>query len=158
VVMRHAHSPGLRDADVPMLAALGPGDGLHTLGPAPAGLHREPGGSRATQAYDVDAGLVRGATLVRRIKVALLGASHLDLLVRSSGDHDSTMTTARSQPSALIAYDGLPISSGGGHTLRMKDRHAIWDRMSRFLARFATCEEPDDIRLLLAEGAHVDEQ
>src|SRR5215470_15830475 len=59
------------------------------------------------------------------------------------------------RPSALIVYDGLPISSGGGHTLRTRDRRATWSQMSAFLAAFTTCEEPDDVRLLLAEGSHV---
>jgi hypothetical protein len=39
----------------------------------------------------------------------------------------------------------------------MKDRRVIWDRMSRFLAACTTYSEPDDVRLLLAEGPHVDQ-
>src|SRR5262245_51209174 len=31
VVMRHAHPPRLHNAHVPVLATIGPGDGLHTL-------------------------------------------------------------------------------------------------------------------------------
>jgi len=57
---------------------------------------------------------------------------------------------------ALIVYDGLPISSGGGHTLRTKDRHAPWTQVRHFLDRFTTCDTPADVRLLLAEGSHVD--
>jgi hypothetical protein len=60
------------------------------------------------------------------------------------------------RPAALIAYDGLPISAGGAHTLRMRDRQAIWDRMRDFLASMTTCRDPDRVRLLLAEGTHID--
>jgi hypothetical protein len=50
----------------------------------------------------------------------------------------------------------LPISAGGAHTLRTRDRRAIWDRMREFLASMTTCREADHVRLLLAEGTHID--
>ena len=40
--------------------------------------------------------------------------------------------------------------------MRLKDRHEIWRRIREFLTAFTTCDEPGNVRLLLAEGAHVD--
>src|SRR5215470_20215672 len=63
----------------------------------------------------------------------------------------------RSPPRGLITYDGLPISAGGAHRIRKKDRAAIWESMRQFLHSFTTNEEPDEVRLLLHEGPRVDE-
>jgi hypothetical protein len=63
---------------------------------------------------------------------------------------------AADRPYALITYDGLPISAGGAHRIRGKDRAATWTAMLRFLHQFTTYREPDDVRLLLAEGPRVD--
>lgn len=66
------------------------------------------------------------------------------------------MLVSLRRPSALIVYDGLPVSSGGAHLLRLRDRYVVWDRMRGFLNACTTCEEPDEVRLLLAEGPHLD--
>jgi len=59
-------------------------------------------------------------------------------------------------PRGLITYDGLPVSAGGAHRLRGKDRSAAWARILGFLTSFTTYEKPDDVRLLLAEGPRID--
>lgn len=59
---------------------------------------------------------------------------------------------------AIVTYDGLPISSGGAHGIRRKDRKAIWRQMSRFLGMFTTYSEPEETRLVLFEGKRVDHQ
>ena len=63
---------------------------------------------------------------------------------------------ATQRPHAVITYDGLPISAGGAHRLREKNHVATWESVLRFLHSFTTSEEPDHVRLLLAEGARID--
>jgi hypothetical protein len=60
------------------------------------------------------------------------------------------------RPGVLITYDGLPLSAGGAHRLRRKDRAAIWKSMLHFLNVFTTYREPDEVRWLLHEGLRVD--
>src|SRR5262245_24345385 len=59
------------------LAALGSDDGLDALRPAPAGLEGQPGRRGGTDMDDVDAGLLRGPRLVRRVEVQFLDTCHV---------------------------------------------------------------------------------
>lgn len=63
---------------------------------------------------------------------------------------------ASGRPLGLISYDGLPVSAGGGHRLRRKDRLAIWESMRLFFDGFTTAGLPDEASLHLAEGPRVD--
>jgi hypothetical protein len=65
-----------------MPAAVGSCDRLHALGPAPAGLHREPRRRRTAETNDVHPRLVRSSLFVRRLEVTLLNACHGNLLDR----------------------------------------------------------------------------
>jgi hypothetical protein len=80
VLVPHGQTSGLDDADVPDLAAVGAGDGLHALGPLPSRLEREPGRRRVAEANDVHARLLRGARLVGGIEIEQLNTGHLKLL------------------------------------------------------------------------------
>jgi hypothetical protein len=60
------------------------------------------------------------------------------------------------RPTALIAYDGLPIAAGGGHGLGRKDRSVVWNEIRQFLQTCTTCRAPQRVRLLLSEGTHLD--
>src|SRR5204863_2030779 len=72
-----------------VLAAVRPGDRLHTPRPTPSGLQREASDGRAAQVHDINLRLVGSPTLVRRAEVTLLNASHPNLLHRST-DHYGT--------------------------------------------------------------------
>src|SRR5581483_4270314 len=55
VLVAHREAPGGDDADVPVLAAVLPGDRLDALGPAPAGLKCEAAGAGRADPDEVDA-------------------------------------------------------------------------------------------------------
>jgi hypothetical protein len=57
---------------------------------------------------------------------------------------------------ALITYDGLPLSAGGAHRIRGRERGAIWASVLHFLESFTTYRESSEVRLLVHEGPRVD--
>jgi hypothetical protein len=58
----------------------------------------------------------------------------------------------------VITYDGLPVSAGGAHRIRSKDRIATWAALEQCLTAFTTYIEPNAVGLLLAEGERVDQR
>ena len=72
VVVPHRHLPREAHAGVPGLAALGPGDGLDVLRPAPAGLEDAAAEGEVAQGDDVHVAVsLEGTGLVRGVDVAL---------------------------------------------------------------------------------------
>jgi hypothetical protein len=59
------------------------------------------------------------------------------------------------RPQALFTYDGLPILSGGGHRIRVRDHKTVWTVISDFLSVYTTCSQPEDVHLVLYEGHQV---
>lgn len=57
---------------------------------------------------------------------------------------------------SLITYDGLPVSSGGAHRIRARDRHSVWNAFSQFLRIFTTCRVFDHVHLILYEDQRVE--
>ncbi len=57
---------------------------------------------------------------------------------------------------ALITYDGLPVSAGGAHRIRGRDRQRIWQELQTFMRLFTTYDEPDAVDLVLYEDESVD--
>lgn len=57
----------------------------------------------------------------------------------------------------LITYDGLPISSGGAHTLRANGFAAAWAHVERFLEHCTDFERPEQIIIELLEGTRIPE-
>jgi hypothetical protein len=65
------------------------------------------------------------------------------------------MSDAAHQP-ALITYDGLPVSAGGAHRIRGRDRQRIWQELQTFMRLFTTYDQPDAVELVLYEDESVD--
>lgn len=62
-------------------------------------------------------------------------------------------------PNGLITYDGLPISSGGGHRLRARGIERAWEAMGRFLDRCTTgslASPATTVTVDVFEGARID--
>src|SRR5207248_2172513 len=76
VVVLDVHRAGDQIAKVLGLAAVGLGDGLDALRPLPSRLEREPADLGAADVYDLDAGLVGRADLIRRVHVLAVDAGH----------------------------------------------------------------------------------
>jgi hypothetical protein len=60
------------------------------------------------------------------------------------------------RPQALFTYDGLPISSGGAHRIRIRDHRIIWKAVSLFLQTFTTPQTAEDVHLILYEDRRVE--
>jgi hypothetical protein len=59
--------------------------------------------------------------------------------------------------SSIIAYDGLPISSGGGHTLRTRSAVLALGQLRHFLASCTDASHPEDTFLEMVSGENVPE-
>jgi hypothetical protein len=57
--------------------------------------------------------------------------------------------------SSLITYEGLPISSGGAHTLRKQSLKSQWVACENFLHSATDYRTPDEIHIVLHEGNRV---
>ncbi len=56
---------------------------------------------------------------------------------------------------AIITYDGLPISHGGGHTLRVKDPKSAWKKVSHFLHTCTDFSKPESIYVRILKGPSI---
>jgi hypothetical protein len=53
---------------------------------------------------------------------------------------------------SLITYDGLPISSGGGHTVRARSPVETWGQITKFMATCTDNPPPSDINVEVVTG------
>lgn len=50
---------------------------------------------------------------------------------------------------AFISYDGLPINSGGAHTISGKKHEVVFDQLSEFIFKYTTASSPVQSNLLV---------
>jgi hypothetical protein len=56
---------------------------------------------------------------------------------------------------SIITYDGLPISSGGGHTLRTRSALLAWEQVRNFTAACSDTKQPQDASFSVLTGANI---
>ena len=54
----------------------------------------------------------------------------------------------------FISYEGLPISSGGAHSLGKKDHREILQSVNEFLNKFSNTTQPDSVSLTFYNSRH----